>query len=232
MEKLDKIRTTILARAVNTARALNIEAFAITGGVVKGMSNSGMLIVDTVDDTDFNIAVTRVQTLYTRLSMMREAGEFEINFTTKNDEYINKLFFKAKRTTAEFNCAKPAVVKAPVRLADKKLASFNITPDTLAVLRKAASAMGSTSLSFSISEDSVIVKLIDDSGDAFAHTITDSTVTTTENYTGPVSFAYNLKNFLQTLKDTGENEEVSVTIRGFLECKYEGFTVYLSQEII
>lgn len=234
MNKLTENEFDVLTRATSVARALQIEAFAITEGVVKGVSNSGMLIVDEYPDPDFNIGVTRVQALHTRLAMIAESGNGVTAEYTKDktDTYINKIFLKSKRTKVEFNCAKPELIKAPKRLADKKIAAFTITPSTLATLKRAASAMGSTLLSFSIDETSVVVRLKDDGGDIFEHTIDDSSIETTEFYEQPGTFVYNIKNFLQTLKDTGENGKVEVTVRGFLACKYDGFTVYLTQEII
>lgn len=231
MDKLETLQVDLIKRCCRVARALSMESFAIDGNIVRGQAEGGMLLVHELDDEIIKIGVSRASTLFNRLTMMGEGGEFTMH-TEKNDkDEIVRLVMKAKGTKLDFKCASPERIRAPKALKDKVVASFNITVNTLQMLRKASSAMSVKHLSFIVDDSSVTIRLVDDQNDEFRHVAADASVKTTNDYEDKQTFTYDLKNFLQVLKDSGENGEVCVTKRGFLLCQYEGLTVLLAPSL-
>lgn len=239
MNKITKTTLALIKRAIDIADANDIEHILFANKKIRGHSiESGIFILQEVDqDFEFPpLALTRLSTLKKRLALVDNITDYEAFYVNDaTDTRVNQLILKSKRTKIEFRCANPDNIRCPVKVSDPVFYSFDMDADTVTVLNRVTSAMGSEVVAFygNRKEPNLLIKVQDNNKDVLEH-MTESAITwdaacDTEEF----SFIYSSKKVARLLRDSVASnfKTVKITRKGLLITPSNGINVYTVAEI-
>lgn len=174
--KLDNNIIKFIEDVVQTAKLVDIDNIVIEPERVRGMDENRSVVLFH-EDEDLNLGIgsiglTRIDTLLSRLEMVKTQDEFEVVATIdKEREFVRSMTIKAKGTKVEYRCADPTHINAPRQINDTMMATVQLTPEAVLLLHKAVTAMGNAEfVTIKCNGDEVTFELEDINGDVFDHT--------------------------------------------------------------
>lgn len=182
MNKITKTTLALIKRAIDIADANQIEQILFANKKIRGHSvQNGIFILQEVDD-DFEfppLALSRLSTLRKRLALVDNITEYEAFYVNDpTNTRVNQLILKSKRTKIEFRCANPDNIRCPAKVNDPVFYSFDMDADTVTVLNRVTSAMGSEIVTFygNKKQPNLLIKVQDNNKDLLEH-MTESIIT-------------------------------------------------------
>ena len=235
MNKITKTTLALIKRAIDIADANQIEQILFANKKIRGHSvQNGIFILQEVDD-DFEfppLALSRLSTLRKRLALVDNITEYEAFYVNDpTNTRVNQLILKSKRTKIEFRCANPDNIRCPAKVNDPVFYSFDMDADTVTVLNRVTSAMGSEIVTFygNKKQPNLLIKVQDNNKDLLEH-MTESIITWDADCdTEEFSFIYSSKKVARLLRDSVTT--VKITRKGLLVTPSNGINVYTVAEI-
>ncbi len=235
MNKITKTTLALIKRTIDIADANQIEQILFANKKIRGHSvQNGIFILQEVDD-DFEfppLALSRLSTLRKRLALVDNITEYEaFSVNDPTNTRVNQLILKSKRTKIEFRCANPDNIRCPAKVNDPVFYSFDMDADTVTVLNRVTSAMGSEIVTFygNKKQPNLLIKVQDNNKDLLEH-MTESIITWNADCdTEEFSFIYSSKKVARLLRDSITT--VKITRKGLLVTPSNGINVYTVAEI-
>jgi hypothetical protein len=239
MNKISKNTLALIKRTIDIADANDIEHILFANKKIRGHSiENGIFILQEVDqEFEFPpLALTRLATLKKRLALVDNITEYEAFYVNDpTDVRVVQLILKSKRTKIEFRCANPDGVRCPIKVSDPVFYSFDMDADTVTVLNRVTSAMGSEVVTFygNKKEPNLLIKVQDNNKDVLEH-MTESPISWDDDCdTEEFSFIYSSKKVARLLRDSVASnfKTVKITRKGLLITPSNGINVYTVAEI-
>lgn len=230
--KLDKATQELIRDAVFTAESVKINNIVIDEDGIRGIDDNQLVVILKNSFTTVvpfeALAIGGVEQFVQRYRIHEnnEATTIEADIADNGDVKIITL--KSKNLKLEFRCMKPARVKAPKKTNDTTYASFEISDDTVDMIKRGLVTMKSDYIQFikMADNDNVNFKIIDVNNSSMDFEITDSSLE--QETAGDCVFAcsYPIKTLLAALKDADENR-VNVGVNNTLTVIKNGINVII-----
>lgn len=245
---LDEQDVKKLIDILTLAKIVGIENLIIDSLSARGESNDGVFIITdhTIEQfkkTPFGITSnegsSRVSVLLQRLNIIAEGKklpkvELEFKERDNGDKIVFRLKIKNNRTTVEFRCADPQMVKAKKILKDALIYDFDLTDETIELMIKSNAAMQTDKIKLILDDGKIYFNINDIEGDSLKHLVTESVtlVDPTKN-----KFIVTLKHriVLPLLKlALKENDRLNIKlseIRNVMTFELNGINIYIMPEV-
>ncbi|QDJ96497.1 hypothetical protein Xoosp13_311 [Xanthomonas phage Xoo-sp13] len=241
-DKVSKELQNKLQRALKTATSLGVEKIVVDNHSIRGDSqeNSTMFILPFEAGTELDIGamgITRVQELNSRIKLLKDEGTLLADFKTRDsgDKFVLRLVLKRDKTSIDFKCADPAMLKCPKALNDPDHFSFSFTKEDVDLMNSSKSVMKSDKVSFTSKDQKTVNFTISASeGDILSHELETDLDIKTDTDTFTVSYKTNiLFPVLKELTTDLKKDTVTVTItrRGIMKLDVHGIPAYVFAEV-
>jgi hypothetical protein len=234
--------TKKFAEVISTAKVMGIESLIIDAESIRGQSDEGTFIIsdNTIDQfKQTPIGISRVSVLFSRLNLLGEGKklpklELEFKERDNGDKIILRIKIKNVKSSVDFKCADPLMIKAKKVFKDNLIYEFDLNEDTIELMIKSNSAMQTDKIKLILDDGKVFFNINDIEGDSLKHLVTETVVLSDPDKT---SFLVNLKNkitlplFKLALK---ENDKINIKIseiRNVLNFRLNGLNVYAMPEV-
>lgn len=190
-----------LKNALKTAQIFKCDDIVLESDVFRGMNTDRSLVIaDPAVPADLpfvGMGINDVAKLVARMGLVENYNvEMEMN-----DGFVLAINIKAKGTSIKYRCANPKAIKSYRQYKDIDNWQIDIPPEAIAQVIKAASAMGSETITINSSEDGCEFVLEDGNRNNYKQ----SFIGDVENVTGvddavDFSFNYSRDVFITALK--------------------------------
>lgn len=168
--------------------------------------------------------------LLTRLGLVKDTDQFSVEAVESTKGDVSHLEISAAGTKVQYRCASAESIKGVPganSIKDASVYSFKIPQETVALLSKAASAMGSETVTISAKNNNeVLFDLVDTNNDIFS-TKVETSISHVNNETSfAFTFNYPIKQFLSLMKASSKETapEVAIGAKGLLTIPVSGYT--------
>lgn len=227
-----------LTTLVQTAMVAGLKKVVIEPGKVRGIDEKQSVVVISTDNVpDLNgksVGITRIDSLYARLSLVGSQGDVEIEATeVPNANDISILDLQCGKTKAQFRCASVEAVKGvPKNITDTLVWQIAVNSTLLPTLTQAVSAMEAETITIASRDGTqVSFELVDKNKDVFTTDAEDAPQWIGQN-SSPGSFVqkYPAKTLLGLLKEASKTTNpllIKIGEGGILSLKVNGFDFYV-----
>lgn len=231
-----------LSDIVSLAKAIGIESIIIDDISVRGESEDGVFIITEHNIDQFKktpIGISRISILASRLNIISEnkkLPKIELEFKERDngDKIVLKLKIKNNRTTVEFRCADPQMIKAKKVLKDALIYAFDLSAETIDLMIRSNSAMQTDKIKLILDNGKVFFNINDTEGDSLKHLVTEDVTLVDPTKT---SFMVTLKHriVLPLLKlALKENDKLNIRlsqIRNVMTFALNDICIYIMPEV-
>ena len=220
--KINKEVEALIFDAAMTANSVGIESFVIDEDGIRG-TDEGKIVVILKPSFDLTVpfeglAVGDVAQFVQRYNIHNNNEPKSIDLDLGDDGNTLMVSFKSKNLKVDYRCVKPARIKAPKKLNDQLMCSFELTEEAIEMIKKGSVTMKAEEVLFVKDEDadSVYMQMVDVNKSQFKYEI-DGKVET-EDDSCMFAHRYPVKALLAALKDSDDRfvdigEMASLTTR-------------------
>lgn len=220
--KINKEVEKLVFDAAKTANSVGIESFVIDEDGIRG-TDEGKQVVMLLSSFDLEVpfdgfAVGDVAQFVQRYHVHTSNEPVSVEMTLADDLSAKVVTLKSKNLKVDYRCVAPKRIKAPKKLNDTLLCSFELTEEAVEMIKKGSMIMKAEEVLFVKDEDSdfVYLEIVDINKSKFNYEI-DGKI---ETEADPCMFAhrYPIKALLGALKDSDDQfvdigENASLTVR-------------------
>ena len=161
--KINKEVERLIFDAAATANSVGIEAFVIDEDGIRG-TDEGKMVVMLKPSFDLTVpfegfAVGDVKQFVQRYNIHQNNDPESIDLTLGDDGNTIAVTFKSNKLNIDYRCIQPKRVKSPKKLNDTIECSFEMTEDSIEMMKKGAVTMKADQVLFVKDEDSDFVYL-------------------------------------------------------------------------
>lgn len=231
-----------LADIITLAKTIGIESIIIDKESVRGQSDDGVFIITEHDIQQFKdtpIGISRVSVLNSRLNLIGDAKKLpkvELDFKERDngDKIVLRLIIKNNRTSLDFKCADPLLIKAKKVLKDALIYQFDLSDETIDLMIRSNSAMQTDKIKMILESNKIYFNINDAEGDSLKHLVSE-TITLSDPTKN--TFIVNLKHkivlplFKLALKEKDKLNIKISDIRNVVTFELNGINVYIMPEV-
>jgi hypothetical protein len=239
---LDEQDVKKLGEIITLAKTIGIEGIIIDGNSVRGQSVDGLFIITDHNIEQFKktpIGITRVSVLFSRLNLIAEnkkAPKVELEFKERDngDKIVMRLKIKNNRTTIDFRCGDPLMIKTKQTLKDALIYSFDLSEETIDLMIRSNAAMQTDKIKLILDNEKVYFNINDTEGDSLKHLVSEAVTLSDPTKT---SFLVSLKHkivlplFKLALKEKDKINIKISEIRNVITFELNGINVYIMPEV-
>lgn len=235
--KLSQETIKLIRGILNVSKLTGIERIIIDKESIRGQSEETAIITitPTTIPLEFeSLGLSRLNLLANRLAIIADKDAIEVTADEKDNKVLTKLKFKSKKTSIEYRCADSSKWKIAKAVNSPIFYTFDIDDETINLLLKSNIAMEATTVTFKGEDDGrVIIRILDSSGDALEHEVSEKVVKSADCTKDTFSVTYKTKKIIQLLKDLskGGKATVEITKSGAIIIPVNGFIVWIIPEI-
>lgn len=238
----------LITSAVKCCKMLKIDTLVIDDHGIRGKRDeTGVYLLESGDFGDLgfdSLVVARVIPLCNRLEMFER---LKIDYTisaelkvTNDVSYVRKLVITGDDgTVVGFNCAHPTLAtkkQIPKAIDQEDMYKFTISPDSIKFLKRAVSAMGTTTATIRTDENSnVMVDLVDIEGDDMSHILSNSYEVLNTDEDTPLDFEirFNFSTIMSLLTEAAKDGSVDILIisNNIMKLDIYSLNLYILPEI-